>query len=310
MIEKVKHKPIAITSSFYQLGTRAFPAYLSIGDDAMIIEGGIGATFATIVEQVKDLGVPPEQIKYIALTHTHADHIGAVPYLKKIWPHLKIVGSPVAARTLKNRDVTREAVRMDRALTGIMMSKGEIAEPPAELEDYAFDVDVVVNEGDKIDLGSGVEWTFYDTPGHSPCHMSLHNEAEGVLVIGDATGFYVPAKDTTWPNYFNSLEGYCNSIRKLAALPASKGALSHNCVIDQGLGGYLRRAIETTEAFHLELMERLGNGEDPEKIAVEKAKWVNTLTDDHPFEVMYTLAKVLIKRSQSEAGKKGLFSPP
>ena len=75
------------------------------------------------------------------------------------------------------------------------------------------EVDLVVHEGDSIDLGSNVSYTFYDVPGHSPCHITLYNEREGMLVIGDTTGFYVPEKDVFWPNYFYSLEAYCNSIR-------------------------------------------------------------------------------------------------
>jgi hypothetical protein len=36
------HKPIVITPNFYQLGTPSFPAYLSMGEVGMIIEGGTG----------------------------------------------------------------------------------------------------------------------------------------------------------------------------------------------------------------------------------------------------------------------------
>jgi len=42
-------------------------------------------------------------------------------------------------------------------------------------------------------------------------------------------------KDTFWPNYFSSLEFYCDSIRKLASLPAQRGALCHNGVIEGGI---------------------------------------------------------------------------
>jgi glyoxylase-like metal-dependent hydrolase (beta-lactamase superfamily II) len=307
VIEK-KYEPVAITTSFYQLGTPSFPAYLSLGDDGMIIEGGTGATFTIIVEQIKGLGIQPERIKYLALTHTHADHIGAVPHLKRLWPHLKLVASPVAAKLLKSEEMIKEFINMDRTLAKIMLSKGEITEPPPELENPVFDLDLVVKEGDRLDLGSGTAWTVYETPGHSPCHISLYEEGEGTLVIGDATGFYVPEKDVFWPNYFNSLEAYCNSIRKLSALQARRGALSHNCVIEGSVGHYLQKAIGATESYHLEMLERLGNGVDPEKVILEKAKWVNTLTDHHPFEIMYSMSKILIRRSQSEAGKENLFA--
>jgi glyoxylase-like metal-dependent hydrolase (beta-lactamase superfamily II) len=256
------------------------------------------------------LGVQPEQIKYVTLTHTHPDHIGAVPRLKRLWPHLEVVAGQVAAKLLNSEGMLREFVPMDRTLAKIMLAKGEITELPPELENYAFEADIVVKEGDRIDLGSGIAWTVYDTPGHSPCHISLYEESEGTLIIGDATGFYVPEKNVFWPNYFYSLEAYCNSIRKLSALPAQRGALSHNYVVQGELRRHFQKAISATESHHLEMLGRSRNGEDPEKIALEKAQWVNTLTDSQPFEIMYSLSKLLIKRSQSEAGKENLFTIP
>ncbi len=306
MIAKTKYRPIPITGSLYQLGTPSFPAYLSLGDSGLIIEGGTGATFNIIVQQINELGIALERIQYLVLTHTHADHIGAVPHLKTLLPHLKILASERGARSLRNERVIKDFLSMDRTLTEIMLSKGEVGEVPPQIENFVFEVDRIVKEGDRIDLGAGKVWTVYDTPGHPPCHMALYDEGEETLVIGDATGFYVPAKDTFWPNYFYSLEDYCHSIRKLYALSARRGALSHNYVVDD-VSAYLKKAMRATEAYHREMLERLGKGEDPEELAMEKARWVNTLTDAHPFEIMYQLAKVLINRSQAEAGKDNLF---
>jgi glyoxylase-like metal-dependent hydrolase (beta-lactamase superfamily II) len=313
MTEK-RYRHISITPNFYQLGTPSFPAYLSLGDDGMIIEGGTGVTFAIIIDQLKELGIEQERIKYLFLTHTHADHIGAIPRLRKIWPHLKVVASPVGekllTRLVTKEEALKEFLEVDRSIIRIMLSKGEIDAVPPELDSYTFGVDMVVKEGDRLDLGSGVSWTVYDTPGHSPCHISLHNEGEGTLVIGDATGFYVPEKDIFWPNYFDSLEAYCDSIRKLSALPAERGALCHNGVIEGGVKRHLQKAIRATESYHREMMARLNRGEDPKEIALEKARWVNALTDIQTFEVMLSLARVLIKRSQSAVVREGLFTIP
>ena len=98
--------------------------------------------------------------------------------------------------------------------------------------------------------------------GHSPCHISLYNRSEGILVVGDATGFHVSEKDVFWPNYFSSLEDYCSSIEKLATLPSRIAALSHNGVISGDIKSYLQKALKATENYHQEMLERLGNGED------------------------------------------------
>ena len=70
------HKPIVITPHLFQLGTPSFPAYLSMGEVGMIIEGGTGPTFGIIVNQIEALGIDPKKISYVVLTHSHADHIG------------------------------------------------------------------------------------------------------------------------------------------------------------------------------------------------------------------------------------------
>ena len=171
-----RYEPFTITPDFYQLGTPNYPAYLSMGDDGMIIEGGTGATFSIIVDQIKELGIQPERIKYLTLTHTHPDHIGAVPHLKRLWPHLKVVAGEVATKLLKSEEMVKEFIRVDGVISEILLIKGEIAEWPPEPENPDFEVALVVKEGDRLDLGSGIVWTIYETPGHSSCHISLHNE--------------------------------------------------------------------------------------------------------------------------------------
>jgi glyoxylase-like metal-dependent hydrolase (beta-lactamase superfamily II) len=305
-----RFKPLKITENFYQLGTSSFPAYISTGEKAMIIEGGTGATTAIIIDQIKELGIEPRSITYLVLTHTHSDHIGAIPHLKKLWPHLKIAAHPLAIKLLQQDRTVKDFIEVDKSIIRIMLAKGDIQSYPPELEKYSFQVHDAIEEGDKLDLGAGIIWTVYNTPGHSSCHISLFEESEKTLVIGDATGFYVPEKDVFWPNYFESLEIYCKSIRKLATLPAQRAALSHNGVIEGNVEEFLHKAMKTTEKYHHEMMSRLAKGEDPLDIAIDKARWVNSLTDIQTFEVMRKLARTLITRSHSETGKENMFSIP
>jgi 2-aminobenzoylacetyl-CoA thioesterase len=294
----MKHPPISLTHNFFHLGIPAFPAFLSLGEFGMLIEGGTGPTFPIIVEQIRALGISPERIKYIALTHTHADHIGGIPHFKRIWPHIKVIGSANADKIFQKKDLFHEYLLADTAIAQIMKAKDEIDDLPPFLTDYHFGLDSSVSEGDRIDLGNGILWDVYETPGHSPCHISLFEGTEGTLIVGDATGFYVPEKDAFWPNYFVSLADYLNSIRKLATLSAKRAVLSHNCIIYGKVREHLQYALNATEKYHRELLARLANGESAEKIAIDKARFVDSITDIQPFRIMYDLSKLLINRSQ------------
>jgi len=300
------YRPGTLTDNFYLLGTPLYPAYLSMGEYGMIIEGGIRATAGLLIQQIGDLGIPPERIKYIVLTHTHPDHIGAIPYLKKTWPHLKVIGGAVAARLLKREEAVKEFLQVDSSITENLLIRGEIDDWPPDLENYSFGVDRVISDGEKIDLGSGVIWTAYETPGHSACHVSYHNKNEGIVVIGDATGFFDPVRDIFWPNYFYSLEAYCDNIRKLAALPANFGVLCHNYVLGD-LRHHFQKAMKSTESYHLKMMNSLDRGENPDKVALDMAKWVFTYTNLQPFKTIHSISRVMLKCSQAAAQQKDLF---
>ena len=307
-MDSLRNKPIAITPHFYQLGTPAFPAFMSLGEVGMIIEGGTGPTFNIITSQIEALDIDPGRIEYVILTHTHADHIGALPHLKRKWPHLKLVASAAGSKILNTRELYNEFLLVDLGITQLMKAKAECDEIPAIPEDYSFEVDLIVKGGDTIELGRGISWEIIETPGHSPCHICLYEKKEATLALGDVAGFYVPEKDVFWPNYFVSLPGYCDSIRKLFHLSAKRGALSHNAVIEGDVRKFLEKAMKATENYHNDLMQRLGRGESAESIALEKAQFVSSLTDIQPYKVIYDLCKLLINRS-SKAGTDMPFSP-
>ena len=298
-MENIKHKPIAITPHFYQLGTPAFPAFLALGEAGMLIEGGTGPTFPVITSQIDALGIDPGRIEYVILTHTHADHIGALPHLKMEWPHIKLLASATGSKILNTRELYNEFLLVDLGIAQLMKAKAEFDEMPPIPEDYRFEVDLIVKGGDTIELGDGITWEIIDTPGHSPCHISLYERKEATLVLGDAAGFYVPEEDVFWPNYFVSLKGYCDSIRKLSNFPAKRAALSHNAVIEGNVRQFLEKAMKATKNYHLDLLQRLSRGESTESIALEKAQFVSSLTDIQPFKVIYDLCRLMIKRSKT-----------
>ncbi|MBP9989005.1 MAG: MBL fold metallo-hydrolase [Ruminococcus sp.] len=104
-------------------------------------------------------------VQYILLTHGHFDHILGVYDLKKNFPNAKIVISQQDSLCLTS-----------------------------ELESLAIDVapgyqkyvvpDIIVNEGDKIEMGS-LEFTVMHTPGHTKGSVCYLLEQENCIFTGD-----------------------------------------------------------------------------------------------------------------------------
>ena len=300
----MKHEPKQVTPHLFQLGVSSFPAYLSMGETGMIIEGGTGPTTDIIVSQVESLGIDPTRIKYIALTHTHADHVGGYPRLRKLWPHVKVLAGATAAKFLQGENFVKEFLPSDKMIGEILIEKGDIQDIPPDLDEYRFEVDSIKEEGDKIDLGRGIVWQVFSTPGHSPCHISLLEEKEKSLAAGDMTGFFDPERDVFWPNYFHSLELYCRSIKKMASFPAQRILLSHNGVVDMDAKTYMHKAMRATERYHQELVDRLDSGEDRKAICSEKADFVISLGPLAYRNVIEYLCNLLTKNSQDEREKE------
>ncbi|MET0306328.1 MAG: MBL fold metallo-hydrolase [Solirubrobacterales bacterium] len=132
-----------------------------------------------------------EDVRLLVCTHSHTDHYGlAAPivegascelWMHPAWGHVRLMADDPAA-ALENRiEVARQS--------GV---------PPAALERYRAmreddddnGIDAIV-EPDR-DLLPGVEietdlgtWQVYETPGHAPSHVVLHQPERKLLISGD-----------------------------------------------------------------------------------------------------------------------------
>ena len=296
-----------ITDTFFQLGTPFFPVYLSLGQEAMLIDGGTGGTFFLLQDQLKEIGVDLASIKSVVLTHSHGDHIGLLPHLLTKWPHLKLLASATAADLLAKEPVLKDFLGLDRHIAKQLQAKNVVAQVPEPMPDYRFRVDTVLEEGQVLDLGNGIRWHVYATPGHSHCAISLLEEKEGTLVTGDAAGLYMPQVESFWPNYFASLPKYCATLARLQTLTASRLALGHNGVIEGGAKAFLVKALDQTRDYHQEMLSRTASGEDVGKLVQEKAQWITPNAEFMPYQLTDMCCHLLIKQSQKNAERTDLF---
>src|SRR5215813_11519586 len=112
----------------------------------------------TLAATLGELGVKPDDIKYIAVSHTHPDHIGNV----ELFPH-----------------------------TMLLVQKAEYEWPAPFGARFKPEHPVQKLEGDRDVFGDG-SVTIISTPGHTPGHQSLLvklPKTGAVLLSGDAVHF-------------------------------------------------------------------------------------------------------------------------
>jgi glyoxylase-like metal-dependent hydrolase (beta-lactamase superfamily II) len=302
----INNPPVEITPTLWMLGTSAYPLFLVKGPkEGALVEGGTGAMGPVLREQLQRLGIGPDYVKQVIVTHAHPDHVMAVPLFRQMFPGVSVVASAAAAKTLAAEKAISFFCQMDDALTGSLLKAGLISDAhrPQPLAEKQIAVDRVVKEGDAIAV-DGISLQVLETPGHSECSLSFYEPGQKILVISDATGYYMPERDAWWPNYFGDYRAYVNSMKRLAGLEAEVLCLSHNGVIRGGeeIRVYFRKAVSATEAYHQRIVAEAKAGKTLRQIAEQLGAEVHQNTQLLPLDFFQKSCGLLVKQSLKSEG--------
>jgi hydroxyacylglutathione hydrolase len=135
--------------------------YLIRGEVTILIDPGHSRHIPNLFHQMKEDGIPPEEIDLIILTHSHPDHFEGIE---------AFMNEPV--KIAMNREEERYLRESGKLLFEMMR------QPMPE-----FRIDFYLKEGE---LHCGEEaFQLYQTPGHSPGSLSIHWSERKVLFTGD-----------------------------------------------------------------------------------------------------------------------------
>lgn len=140
-------------------GTNCYIVGSESNREGIIIDPGDEA--GAILEKVGDLGL---DIRYIALTHGHIDHIGALKAIKEA------TGAEMAIHT----DDAKSLRGKGGLIISMLVSGLSYPKPPPP--------DRLLKDGDSLDIGD-LHLKVLHTPGHTPGGICL--VGEGVVFSGD-----------------------------------------------------------------------------------------------------------------------------
>jgi len=303
----LKDPPVEITDRLLMLGTREYPLYVCRGRrSATIFEGGVGAVGGVLVEQLARAGIAADTVKQVVVTHAHPDHVMAVPLFRRAFPQIAVLAGEAAAKTLAAEKVVAFFRQVDEAITRSLAQAGRIGPeqrgeaPP----DGRIVVDRIIGEGDTVSVDDETAFVVLATPGHSECSLSFHEPRLKLLIISDATGYYLPEGDWFWPNYFSDYGVYVGSIKRLAGLPAEVLCLSHNAAIKGAadVRAYFEQAIAATQAYHARIVAEAKAGRPLRQIAEQLGAEVHARTQLMPLEFFQKNCGLLVKLSLRHEG--------
>jgi len=202
--------------------------YLINEEKKALIDTGPTTSSNAVLEGIRRVGVSPEDIDYLIVTHIHLDHAGGVGTLLKDMPRARVVVHHKGARHLVNPVRLVDSVRETQG-EKIMRLLGEVV--PVETERV-----MPVSGDDVIELGELQALRFIDAPGHASHELCIYESRHRGLFSGDAVAISVAENKillpVTPPPSFN-LEAYLDTLARLMALKASALYFAHFGVVNK-----------------------------------------------------------------------------
>jgi glyoxylase-like metal-dependent hydrolase (beta-lactamase superfamily II) len=222
-----------LTGNVYRLLLGRFQAYLWREDShATLIDTGPADAGGEIAAALDELGLAPQALHRVVLTHFHDDHVGAAAEIRA-WGEVEVVAHEADAPVISGQAAAAEPKLDDdeRALLARLTSDVPPAPP--------VPVDRQVGDGAELDFGGGAQ--VISVPGHTAGSIALYRPAHRTLFTGDAVaeqlGRVVPGAFNTEP------ERVAESVRRLAELDVDVALFGHGEPALHNAGARLREAV-------------------------------------------------------------------
>jgi glyoxylase-like metal-dependent hydrolase (beta-lactamase superfamily II) len=252
----------------YRSHTHMWPApansfVLKDADGAVLIDAGCG--FRDCYEKIRafleGLGLKPNDVHTVVLSHAHPDHMGALPFLlEEASP--RIIIHPLEEPLALDNKLLNKSFDM-RYITDYYAERLGDANPASfDILDYfsnlcpmgAAEATDTVEEGDLLELG-GRRFEVLHTPGHAPGHISLYDRDNRTLLsfdlVGAVVAWYCPSG--------GGARGYLASLDKIEKLDVALIMPSHGKDISS-----VEDAIANTRNFinsrETRILEQLSSG--------------------------------------------------
>jgi metallo-beta-lactamase class B len=189
-------EPAKVFDNLYFVGSKIHSSWALTTSEGIILIDTLYTynSEEEIIGGLKKLGLDPAAVKYLIISHAHADHVGGAKMMQDRFGSRIVMGGP-------------DWNSIEKSVNGYPQGKPKR--------------DIVADDGQKITLGDTTV-TIVTTPGHTPGTLSMlftvkdHGKPLNVAYSG-GTAFNFPS---TVPNF----DTYISSQRKMAAAAAAANA--------------------------------------------------------------------------------------
>lgn len=215
---------------------------------------------APVMLQKLEKALGGRDLDYMLVSHSHYDHIAAMPYLRQRYPGLRVFGSQHAHAVFERPGALRTMRRLSLEAAEYYGAGGVI--PP--YEDEMMRVDAIIAEGDEIDLGD-IKIRTLETPGHTNCCLTFVAGEE--YIFPSETTCYKSRSGAVYPAFLTGCADAVTSLYHCARqhIPGIM-APHYGLVTDSTPRGYWQACLDSILCVRDFIIDRFEEGMDEEGI--------------------------------------------
>lgn len=192
-----------------------------------LVECGPALSIDNVIRGLRSIGMDPDDLAFLVLTHIHLDHAGGAGDVAQAFPNATVVVSEVGARHLHDPErLNASSARVYGPLFDRVYGGCTPIEAPRIRG---------VADGDVVDLGGGRTLELIYTPGHAKHHIGVYDSGTGAVFSGDSVGVRLPGmtaiRPATPPADFH-LEAALNSLERYRRRDPERVYLAHYGPVD------------------------------------------------------------------------------
>lgn len=235
--------------------------YVLLGDRPALFDCGPNtpATERALLAGLSRIGVRPEDIGTVVVSHGHPDHYGMAPRLQSL-SGCRVMAGRHDVPKLGDRSMLVAAGRLlleagmpMETLLGMGRREGSMGNLRPTVENVE-----PLDDGERLDLGR-FDLEVLHLPGHTAGHVCLWHEPTGVLLSGDTLLLDISPNPLLEPDPRHpaqrrrSLIEYLATLDRLSAMPLSTVHPGHGPTIE-----HPTEVIERMRSHHARRVEQLG----------------------------------------------------
>ena len=225
------------------------PVYLVATWEPVLFEAGFSCAGRLYEEAIR--GIAGGRIpRMLFLTHVHWDHCGATTYLKKVFPGLKVAASRGSADIVKRPNaqalmakLSQDVIPLVARIDGVDATK--LIRDPFE----PFEIDIILEDNQVIDIGDGLTMQVFAAPGHTRDMFSYYIPEKRILFATESAGVLDQANQVI-TEFLVDYETYMISLKRLAALDVDILCQGHHFVFEgDDVKRFFDRSLEAADVF-------------------------------------------------------------